>query len=277
MKRRRGYTLSIIGLPGVGKTEFLLSCSQPIYLVAMDPNTREVVRKARKAAKANGLPFDVTVKYVIPPALAFDEREDIREEAQEKWDEFRDELRPIVKGEIDAATVGLDTGTELYNLGVLGAFGKSDQISPETRRNMMGPINSRWKGIIGALEQRGVNVVLLHRGSEKWEDRVEETAQGPKEVRHKMSGVFDVERGQGSFSGTGFIVSTEIILAHDPERGGKVAEQFGMKIVRSQQRPGLIGRRYWGTKTVDDRAVAKASFPYLSTLLYPDTTLDDWK
>lgn len=269
----RGYTLSVVGPGGSGKTEFLLKTApRPIYVIAMDPNTQAVADKL-KLGKKQG----VRIRHIRPPDLAFDERDDVQGEATEKWDLFRDRLRPIVKGEISVRSVGLDTAGELYQLGMLGTFGKGDQIHPEQRRTQMGPINSRWKGIVSSLEQRGINVILLHRGSEKWEDRITETQRGSEVTRGKMTGVFDIERASGCFTGTTFIVSTEIVLAFNEHREGSLSNKFGMKIIRSQQRPGLIGTKYWGTIKVDGERIAKASFPYLSTLLYPDTKISDWR
>jgi hypothetical protein len=274
MAKRRGYTLSIVGLGGVGKTDFLLkTCKRPLYVVASDPNTEAIADKYGLGKKQG-----VQVKHIQPPDLAFeDDRDNVSDVSQQKWEEFREALRPIVKGDRECATVGLDTANILYGYGILATFGKGDQIPPEQRRVMMGPINSRWRGIISSLEQRGINVVLLHHGAEMWEDVVTETQRGPSTERHKMSGVFDIERASGGFSGTMLIVQTEIVLGFNPNREGKLGEKFGMKIVRSQQRPGLIGAKYWGMATIGGERIRKASFPYLSTLLYPGTTLDDWR
>lgn len=272
MARRRSYSLSVIGMGGAGKTRFLLKTApRPLYVIAMDPNTKAVADDLGLGKKQG-----VIIKHIAPPTFAFDERDDVMAEATDKWEEFRQLLRPIVKGEQSARTVGFDTAGELYHLGILATFGKGDQIPPQARTAMMGPINSRWKGIVNALEQVGVNVILLHRGSEKWEDKIVETQRGAEETRHKMTGVFDVERASGSFGGTSFIVSTEIVLAFNENREGKLSDKFGMKIVRSQQRPGLIGTKYWGATSIDGQRIHKASYGYLSTLLYPGTTLGDW-
>lgn len=266
------FALSVTAKPGHGKTEFLLSAPRPLYTISMDPNTRFVMRQAKR----DGRGTDITTKYIIPPALAFDDREDVQLEAQDKWEEFRNHLRPIVKGEIKVKTVGLDTATLLYNLGIISAFGKSDQIPVEVRRNMLGPINTRWQGIVDALVQRGVNVILLHRAKDMWIDAVVETQQGTKEERKRLTGNFQLERE--GYNGTGFMVSTEIHLAFDPARNGttKLSDRFGMQIVRCQQRPGLVDRKYWGTKTIDGKTIRKASFPYLASLLYPHTSVADW-
>ena len=273
MARRRGYALSIIGPPGAGKTEFSLrGTPRPTWLIHMDENTRAIVDKLKRRGEGEG----IVRKAIIPPALAFDERDDIKEEAIGKWDEFRDYLRPLIKGEDQARAVVFDTATELFNLGPLSAFGKSDQIPPEVRRNMMGPIYSRWKGITAALVARGINVILIHRGKEKWEDVTVETERGTQDQRRRMTGPFDWERE--GYNGTGFMVSTEIVLTFDETRASKtIYGKYGMKIIRCQQRPGLIGREYWGRETIDGQKIRKASWPYLSMLLYPDTKLEDWQ
>lgn len=267
------FSLSAVAFGGGGKTEFLLTLPRPIYIIAMDPNTRAIIRRAKREGRADG----ITVKYVVPPALAFDERDDVQVEAQEKWDEIRDHLRPIIKDEIECASVGFDTACRIYNLGVLATFGKDTQIPPEVRKNMMGVVNSRWQGIVSALEHRGKNVCLLHRAREKWVDTVIETQHGSQEGRKQLTGPFDMERDTAAFKGTDFMVSTEIYLGFDPNRKTKtLSGKYGMKVVRSLQRPGLIGQTFWGRETIDGKKVRKASWPYLSTLLYPGTKVSDF-
>src|SRR5947207_3331208 len=113
---RESYSLSIVGPPGSGKTRFaLLGTPRPLWLVYMDPNTRAVYRKLK--AQNPDLVRGIVRKQIVPPALAFDDRDDVKEEAQEKWDLFRDHLRPLVKGEREAKAVAFDTATELYTLG----------------------------------------------------------------------------------------------------------------------------------------------------------------
>lgn len=276
-RQQPGFTLSLVGKGGTGKTQLSLDPvygpPYPLSLISADPNTTAIVRKFN-LREVEGF----THHKILLPALAFDDREDVKAEAEEKWEELRDVLRPIVKGEEKVRTVVLDTATEQYQMGVLATFGKGDQISPENRRNMMGPVNSRWKGIVAALEQQGCNVILIHRGKPAWGNVVEELAGGKeRETRQMLTGPFDIERE--GYSGTEFMVSTEVYLAFDPNRKDATRDEskFGMKVVRCQQRPGLIGKEFWGREKVGAVRVPRASWRWLCTQLYKGTQLSDWE
>src|SRR5262249_55380948 len=141
-------------------------------------------------------------------------------------------------------SVILDTATETYELGVLEEFGKTDQISPESRRNRMGPVNTRYKGLVRALADTGINVLLLHRVKRKWETREVRGRGQVVEQREEMTGPWDYERV--GFNQTGNICSCEVFVKHDPARAEKLSGQFGMYIARTTIRPSLIGRDYWG-------------------------------
>lgn len=271
------FTLSVIAGEGGGKTNFALSMPKPLTIVSVDPNTRAVVEKA--VAEGVVDEGDVTVHYLKMPATAFNDKDDIKDDAAESWEAVIDALRPLVGDNPDGVkSVGLDTATEFDVMNVLSTFGKSDQISPETRRNMMGPVNTRWKGVIRALGDAGLNVCLLHRSRAKWETKLERGVGGSKEVRSEMSGPWDFERV--GYKETGNMVSVEVQLKFDPDREGasKLSDRFGLRISRSTIRPAIIGSEWWGRQKAEDGTrIHCATFAWLAVQLYPHTTLDDWK
>lgn len=270
------YVLSVCAQEGGGKTQFGLSAPPPISYHTVDPNTRAVVEKHFGCA-IRKIPSDILVYHDLKmPTIAFMDQDDVKTDAEEKWEKFIDSLRPIVNGETDIRSVVLDTATEFDQLNILAEFGKTDQIAPDSRRNRMGPVNKRWSGMIRALADAGVNVLLLHRMERKWETRETRGSGGREEKRVPMEGPWDFERK--GHKDTGFENSVEVFLRHDPTRSSKLAGQFGMFISRCTLRPSLIGSEYWGReKQADGQRVVRASFPYLSTLVYPNTSLDDWR
>lgn len=270
------FVLSAIAAEGGGKTRFALSMPKPLVIASVDPNTRAVVEKAIDEGFVQE--SDVTVHYLRMPATAFNDKDDVAEKAAEEWETFINALRPLVDDNRDGVkSVALDTATEFDNLNILAEFGKSDQITPESRRNRMGPVNSRWKSMVRALGDASLNVALLHRGKAKWETRTERGTGGTKEVRSEMTGPWDFERL--GFKDTGFITSAEVQLKFDPDREGatKLADRFGIRIARSTIRPAIIGSEWWGRQKLEDGSrIHAASFPWLAIQLYPNTTLEDW-
>lgn len=282
-KRERGRrsklpvaAYDVTALESSGKTRFLLTAPKPLTLVTVDPNTAFVIEAmvAEGALDADS----VTVHKMKLPALAFDEeRDDVKDEAMEHWADIVRVLKPIVKREADEMprSVALDTGTEVYNLRVMGTFGKLDQIAPEQRRNMMGIPNRAYASLIESLKDAGVNVIVAHRGQQKWEDKVIRTQQGEEDTRSMMTGKFDIDRM--GFKGTGFITSVGVVLAFDPDKESKtIYGKFGMKIVRCGHRPILVGKSVWGRELVGETRVVKGSFPWLASQIWPSTALEDW-
>lgn len=268
---------AVVGFEGAGKTNHWLTAPKPIACISTDTNTEATVRKVLKMDDDDDFDEDVLrMLQVTMPALAFDDRDDVKEEAEETWESIRDFLRPFVKDDDDRPrTVVFDTAVDVFDLQVLSVFGKIDQIPPELRKNMMGRCNTSYKGIIQALKNRDMNVILVHRAKEKWVDKEQRTQRGTEEVRTRLTGPFDMERE--GFKGTGFITSCEFHLAFDPEKEGKLRAKYGAKIARSNARPSVIGKEYWGSTKVEDEIVHRASFPFLMTQMYPDTTLGDWQ
>lgn len=280
-KRERSRRLpvaayDVTALESSGKTRFLLTAPKPLTLVTVDPNTQFVIDAmvAEGALDAES----VTVHKMKLPALAFDEeRDDIKDEAMEHWQAIAQVLKPIVKHEADEMprSVALDTGTEVYNLRVMGTFGKLDQIAPEQRRNMMGIPNRAYASLIESLKDAGVNVIVAHRGQQKWEDKTIRTQQGEEDTRSMMTGKFDIDRM--GFKGTGFITSVGVVLAFDPEKESQtIYGKFGMKIVRCGHRPILVGKSVWGREKIGDARIVKGSFPWLASQIWPTTTVEQW-
>lgn len=278
--RDPGLVLSVCASEGGGKTRFATTLPKPIAYCSVDPNTVPVLESVFDVRHARDIASDILTLHALRmPTIAFSDQADVQSDAETKWEALVDVLRPIVNGEADPmpASVVFDTATELDRLNVLAEFGKTDQISPESRRNRMGPVNARWKGVIRSLQDAGCHVCLLHRLQPKWENVVERGSRGVQEARRQMTGPWDFERM--GHRETGFITSTEIFLKHDPEKSSKLVGQYGLRIERCTLRPALLHAEYWGRER-DDRSgdrIVRASFPYLMTQIYPSTTLEDWQ
>lgn len=272
-RKRAGVVLSLVSREGGGKTSFGLTMPKPILFCSVDPNTEAIIEKAIEADQIRE--SDVIAHHLRMPAIAFSDQDDVEKEASDAWEALIDALRPYATGRESAGSCVLDTATELDTLNVLAEFGKTDQISPESRRNRMGPVNSRYKGMIRALSDAGLHVALLHRAADLYKSVEVRTTRGKEDRREKVEGVWAMERR--GFKETGFISSVEAFLAHDPERHEKLAAQFGLYVARCTMRPGLKGVEYWGRETIDGERVRKASFPYLMSQVYPNTSIRDWE
>lgn len=257
---------SICAEPGNGKTEFGCTCPEPIEFFSVDSNTREIVEKAIDERK-----LDINLReYIMPPVMfgdAFEEqgRNDIKARAEDALRQFSDDISPIVRREVRKmpGTVVIDTATEFYELALLADHGRAVQILPELRTKT----NYKWKSFLQALKNSGTHVILLHLLGPRYEDsKVRVQGGGEKTERVKVPGEFD-RRG---FSGTSKEVGVEAFIFRDLAREGDLEDQFGLKIVKCNIRPLLVGKEYWGVK----REMRAASFPYLARKVYPQGEWD---
>lgn len=260
----RGSMISICGNEGAGKTTFALSTPEPRAIVHIDPNTEEIVEQAGGASAA-------TLYRVGYPAVAFGDKDAIKEQAEKIWDDqLIGPLTEILTARKRPATLVIDTATDIRDLQLLKWFGKTAQIIKEL---YTGP-NMEMKGMLNSLRHSGMHVVLLHRLKDVYEMKMVRTKSGPEEKSERVPGEYQ----RDGFNKTGFFVNVEAFVFHDPKRSDKLPSQFGMKIARCTARPSLIGTEYWGRERLDDDTrIRRASFPYLMQLVYPSTTLDDWR
>lgn len=253
---------SICAQEGGGKTEFGAGCPDPNSYHSVDPNTEEVLEKWQDQKKIFLTNYDL-------PSAAFGDKADIQADAEAVLTEFLDKLKPIIRKEARRMpkTVVIDTATEFFELALLADHGRAVQILPEMRTKT----NYKWKSVINGLKRSGCNVILLHRLRDKYENKTIRTRDGAKEERVKIEGEYERE----GFSKTGFLVNVEAFLFHDPTR--EKGEHYGIEIVRCTQRPVLIGKQYWGSVEVEGEEIRAASFEFLATKVYKNTTLGDWR
>lgn len=275
-RRRRRLVASVIAKEGHGKTAFALTAPRPLLVLACDPNTVDVVCSTFDVEEPEDLDPEVVKLVEIPyPLVGFETDEDgIMDDATKAWDVLCDEINDVLRGRSnDPTTVILDSGTELNTLNILKDFGRTDKISPNMRRSKMGKVNNDFKGIFRALEHAQTHVIVTHRCKAHWEAVEERTSKGVETKDKEVPGVFD----RIGFKEIGNICNTEVLMLFDPEREGKLSNRFGIRLLRSMARPGLVGEEWWGRVDVDGQKVRAASFAHLGTLLYPGTTLKDWE
>lgn len=261
--------ISACAHPGHGKTTWLLTAPKPIDLIYVDVNTPEIVKK--EIDKGTLKKSDIRLHKFDYPTALFGDQDKVQDVATEIWeDQIRPAFEAIVEDESIEGTIGVDTATELRETQMLMHFGKLIQIP----KQLYTKPNAQFKGILSTLKNTGRNVVLLHRLKDVYATVTKRTRSGPEEVDEKVPGVFQRE----GFNKTGYLVNAEVFLMFDRERHEKLSRCYGMEVMRSTQRPAMIGETFWGMeKQEDSELVRRASFPYLMTQLYPSTSLSDWE
>lgn len=261
---------------GHGKTNLWTTAQRPILALSIDPNTETVVKNTFGEASKHLDPEVLKLVHIPFPMVGFDDENAVANQATDSWNLLTDEITDVIRGRCDVMpkVVALDTGTEIAELNILTKFGRTDKISPKMRQIYMGDLNSRFKGLLRGLEHAGVHVIITHRVRERWETVEVRTKGGTEEKDQRVPGAFD---RICAFKQMGNFVNTTVLMLFDPDRSDRLSERFGIKIIKSTIRPAVVGDEYWGKEDVGEERVKCASFPFIGTLLFPDSSLDDWR
>ncbi len=150
--------MALNGLEKTGKTHFALTAPAPITYLSLDFGTDGVIQPfaAKKLIRIK--------EYKIPKARKSVEREEARKQAEEVWDEFKDDYQFALD---NSRTVVVDTETEVYELIRLARFGKLEQVKPMH----YGPLFRELKEVvIKAAYECTANVILLQRLKKEYKD-----------------------------------------------------------------------------------------------------------
>lgn len=274
---RHRIVLGIMGGEGSGKTDMALTAPTPQLILGCDPNVEDVVCKHYDVDSADDLDPDLCTYVDLPfPAVGFERDEKvIADEAYDSWDKMVTAIGDVItkRAKPMPKAVILDSGTRINTLNTLAEFGRTDKIAPGQRRMRMGEVNNRFMGLFRGLEQTGTLIVITHQCKNVWETIEVRGRNGVEEKDVMVPGKFE----RVGFKQMGYILNTEVLTLFDPDREGKLAERFGVRVVRSMQRPAIVGKEYWGRVEVGDEKIRAASIPHIATLLYPKTTLDEWR
>lgn len=169
---------------GAGKTQFLLSAPDPIAFIDLDLNADGVVQKVQKKKKV------YHAKYNLPMA----DSKNIDKVADAAGDVWERVLGDFVAAAHDSTvrSIGVDTGTELWELLRLALYGKLTQIISREYSHA----NAIYKQLIREVENTDKNLILLHKLKDEY-------------VNDKRTG----ERIRSGYNSTGNLVQVELRLS----------------------------------------------------------------
>ncbi len=159
---------------------------------------------------------------------------------ESEWLRFVKEFKASLL-EKEVRTVIVDTGTELWELIRLARFGKLTQVMPQH----YGPINAEMRGLIRDVYSSNKNLVILHKMSQVYINN-----QPTKD--YAMAGFKDIP------------YSVQVNCLTWREDGGG---DFHCEVVDCRQSSEMAG-----VDLVEDMA----NFPTLASMIFPDTSMEDW-
>ena len=168
MKPPQKLFMSVFGPEGSGKTSLLLSAPKPLVIIDLDMGIRR--------AKAQGkVPKDVYLLQFEMPVRGLDKKDYMA-----VWEKIIGKVNALI-ADSSVASIGLDTGTALYELCLLSHWGKAEKLMPI----MYGAPNGSFRADLLNPLQRAVssdskNVIMLHWAKDEYEAVL--TAEGKARV-----------------------------------------------------------------------------------------------
>lgn len=214
------------GPPKVGKNHFGLTAPGPIFGQYFDPGGLEGM--AEKFLKAPLGP-----KEIYQAQYRFNKRKDDKDAAKEVKEQFIKDYEDALGW---ARTIQWDE-TEFYEVCRFAEFGRESAKGRE-----YGPLNGEYRGLVQAAYDAGVNLHLIHKLKEKWED-------------DKPTGVM-VASGFPQVAGI-----VQVNLRHTWSR----EDGFQIEIASCRQNMTLAGEK------------GDFSWAEIGMLIHEDSTEEDWQ
>lgn len=140
----RRLVCSIEGLEKTGKDHLALTADGPIYLLDFDHNLEGVLPKFSQKKDI----YVCTYDYITDS--------DSQSAALDVWLQFKADYAEGLKS---AATVIIDTGTQMWTVARMARFGKVASVPPIA----YGPVNTEIKELVQQAKEADGNTIFLHR------------------------------------------------------------------------------------------------------------------
>lgn len=172
MKPPEKLFMSVYGPVGSGKTSLLLSAPKPLVIIDLDMGIRRAKTLDKKPPK------DVYLHQFEMPVRGLDKKDYMA-----VWEKIIGRVNLLIADK-DIASIGIDTGTALYELCLLSHWGKAEKLMPI----MYGAPNGSFRSDLLNPLQRAVasdakNVIMLHWAKAEYEAVL--TADGKARVDNK--------------------------------------------------------------------------------------------
>jgi hypothetical protein len=224
---KRRLILSLEALEGCGKTRFTLTAPAPIAFINFDYGLEGVIEPFQQEKPI----------YVATVKLDFTgERGKIMEAAEKELAKVETNYQTALK---QARTIVIDTGSELWELLRLAAFGKLDKVMP----HQYAEVNQAMTRLIKLAYDSEANLLITHRLKEQW-------------INDKRTGLYEF----AGMKDIPFLVQAHARMWTD-EQG------YHLKVGKCRQNASVVG-----LELVNEMI----TFPTLAQFVFPDSDEKDW-
>lgn len=235
--------VALDGMEKEGKTHFAMTAPGPIAYQGMDIGTEGVVDKFLGHKEVHIAEYGYKVAKGDTPAQVIDKVSPV---VDKFLTDYRDIMIPgLTSGKIKTGI--WDTGSDLWAFLRLARLGKLTQVMPHNYVQ----VNSEYQQLIREVYETKGNLIILHKLKAEWKDNA--AGKGSKTGNYERDG----------FQGTGFLVQVNATAWREKPNG-----DFHITVRDCRQNPAIAGL---------DLAGEMATFPFLGTFVYPETTLQDWE
>jgi hypothetical protein len=226
MKRR--LIMSVEALEGAGKTRFALTTPAPIALINLDEGLEGLVEpfQERKAIYVASVKLTTSGK-----------REEIIGAAEKELAKVETNYQTALK---QARSIIIDTGTELWELLRLSAFGRLDKVMP----HQYAEPNQMMTRLIKQAYDSDANLIITHRLKPEW-------VNDKKTGAYEFSGMKDVP----------FLVQCHARMWRDEDG-------YHLRVGKCRQNASIVGLEL--TNGMID-------FQTLASFVFPDSEPKDWE
>ncbi len=242
--KNKRIVLCTRALDKLGKTHFAMTAPGPIAIVGLDTGTKEV------ASKFIGTKELICAYHKVTGNTG--NRGETQEIASKEWQTVKDSLITAIRHSKVRSLV-VDTGTEVWELCRLAAFGKLEQVLP----HHYGPVNKEMRDLVKlAYDRDDLNVIWIHKMKKEYSQN--------KKGEDSWNGSYAMT----GFSDIPFLVDLTLQHYWAPPTE-ELPGRFGVRCVGvSRQTPDVVGLELEG----DD-----CNFQTLAMLLYPNVDPAWWQ
>lgn len=247
--------LAVRGQDGQGKTHFALTGPDPICHLAFDVGGLEGMREKFVSGDATGTPKTIyEIRLRKPrPASKKDKgaQQAVKELAQEQQEKMADAFMGALKA--GARTIIMDQESDSWELARLAEFGTDSNV-----QHLYAQLNSKYKELLFSVyDYPGVNLALIQKLKKRYIGR-----KNPKtgETEDKWEGAWE----PAGFGDLRYVVQATVTCWRD----GEGERQFHLEVDKCRQNALCTGMVLDGDEI---------SWPHLGSMVFPETTVEDWK
>ncbi len=228
--------VSIEALDKGGKTHLALTAPGPIALFDMDRGLEGVVQKFMAEKEI------LFTSYRHLPCITEDDHKKL-------WAKFEKDYDAALSGK-GIRSIILDTATELWEKARLAEFGRLSNV-----QHLYPALNAKFRKLIDRAFDAEKNLILVHKRKKAYKQNV------------KGEDSWTGEWERAGFSEIGYVVQVNLYSFQMLDEFGVPNQDFACQVINSRLQPSLNGEVFAGDL---------CNFPYIASLLRPDTEITDW-